>query len=192
MYAQLSLLVNGTGWICEAKNCPALLPPAPALFPPNFLRENTKQPPALRGDEGRTAAAAPALLGAGPPWGTVPPFRGPSSARQARKARRGGLGRAVPVSWARHGAKARGSRQETRPGLEAQTLPTPISVSMTTGPAPTRAIAPRARAGLSGRGGGKGPLSPASSGAARRSARPLELWAAVGGRLRHGQRWGHR
>lgn len=113
-------------------------------------------------------------------WGTEPPFRGPSSAQQAKKAARGGLGRAGPGSWACHGTKARESRQETRPGLEVQSLPTPIPVSMTTGPAPTRAITPTARAQ---RRGGGAPLSSAPSGADRHSARRRYCWtAAVGGR----------
>lgn len=111
MYTQLSLLVNGPGRARESENSPALLPPEPALSPSNFLRENTKQPLPLRGDEGGTAAAAaPALPGARPPLRDRAAISRPELCPAGEKGREGrpGPGRgAGPVMEQKRGSRVR-------------------------------------------------------------------------------------
>lgn len=118
MYTQLSLLVNGPGRARESENSPALLPPEPALSPSNFLRENTKQPLPLRGDEGGTAAAAaPALPGARPPLRDRAAISRPELCPAGEKGREGrpGPGRAgeLGLSWNKSAGVASGN--EARP-----------------------------------------------------------------------------
>lgn len=111
-------------------------------------------------------------------WGTEPPFRGPSSAQQAKKAARGGLGRAgeLGLSWNKSAGVASGN--EARPWGTITPHPHPRfhddrpsanTRHNTNGASTTQ------------RGGA--PLSSAPSGADRHSARRRYCWtAAVGGR----------